>query len=45
MLSKTLMATVVATVYMGASFHVLAQVPTGYPADYAKTIDNAKKEG
>jgi iron(III) transport system substrate-binding protein len=29
----------------GLSFTALAQVPAGYPADYTKTIDAAKKEG
>src|SRR5881394_2203114 len=28
-----------------ASAGVFAQVPAGYPADYAKTLDAAKKEG
>jgi iron(III) transport system substrate-binding protein len=35
----------IAATLAGASFSVLAQVPAGYPADYAKIIDAAKKEG
>src|ERR1700693_1518587 len=28
-----------------AQFQALAQVPPGYPADYSKIVDAAKKEG
>jgi len=36
---------IIAAALAGASLSVLAQVPAGYPADYAKIIDAAKKEG
>jgi iron(III) transport system substrate-binding protein len=42
---KTFIAAVVATVFTGASFNVSAQAPAGYPADYANTVEGAKKEG
>ena len=29
----------------GFSLNAAAQVPAGYPADYAKIIDGARKEG
>ncbi|WP_317202880.1 ABC transporter substrate-binding protein [Janthinobacterium sp.] len=41
MLKKTILATALATLASAA----LAQVPAGYPADYQKIIDAAKKEG
>lgn len=45
MFSKSLIAAVVVTVFTGASVSVSAQAPAGYPADYAKTVENGKKEG
>lgn len=41
--SKTIAASFIGTLAMSAIG--LAQVPTGYPADYQKIIDGAKKEG
>ena len=41
MFSKSLIAAALTS----ASFCALAQVPAGYPADYSKIIDAAKKEG
>jgi iron(III) transport system substrate-binding protein len=35
----------VAAMLATASMHAAAQVPAGYPADYQKIIDGAKKEG
>jgi iron(III) transport system substrate-binding protein len=45
MFSKKIAAAVVGAVFVAAALNVSAQVPAGYPADYAKTIENAKKEG
>jgi iron(III) transport system substrate-binding protein len=45
MFSKNIIATAVAAVFAAAAFGAAAQVPAGYPADYAKIIDGAKKEG
>src|SRR4051812_35020157 len=42
MFSKSLIA---AAVFASLSLNVAAQVPAGYPADYAKIVDDAKKEG
>jgi iron(III) transport system substrate-binding protein len=42
MISKTTLAAACATLFAGAA---MAQVPPGYPADYQKIIDGAKKEG
>ena len=36
---------VIAAVLAAASFETFAQVPAGYPADYAQTVAAAKKEG
>jgi iron(III) transport system substrate-binding protein len=41
MISKTMMAAALAGTFATA----FAQVPAGYPADYQKTVDAAKKEG
>ena len=35
----------IAAVLAGVAFAASAQVPAGYPADYAKIVDGAKKEG
>ena len=40
-ITKTILAAALAAISAGA----LAQVPAGYPADYQKIIDGAKKEG
>ena len=40
-ITKTILATAFAAISAGA----MAQVPAGYPADYQKIIDGAKKEG
>ncbi|MDB5761943.1 MAG: iron transporter substrate-binding protein [Herminiimonas sp.] len=45
MFSRNTIAAVLGTVFLAASAGVCAQAPTGYPADYAKTIESAKKEG
>lgn len=45
MFSKNIAAAVISTAFAVATLNVLAQTPAGYPADYAKTIENAKKEG
>jgi iron(III) transport system substrate-binding protein len=37
--------TIIAAALAFASFAAGAQVPAGYPADYAKIVDEAKKEG
>ncbi|MES2162322.1 MAG: ABC transporter substrate-binding protein [Pseudomonadota bacterium] len=42
MMLKTTLAAACATLFASAAF---AQVPAGYPADYQKIIDGAKKEG
>jgi iron(III) transport system substrate-binding protein len=44
-LTKTMMSAAIAATLAGASLTAFAQVPTGYPADYQKIIDGAKKEG
>lgn len=44
-LAKTIMSAAVAAVLAGAALNAAAQVPAGYPADYQKIIDGAKKEG
>jgi len=43
--SKTIVATALGMLLAAASLGAYAQVPAGYPADYAKVIDGAKKEG
>ncbi len=43
--TKTLMSAAIAAALAGASLAAYAQVPAGYPADYQKIIDGAKKEG
>ena len=49
MFSKKLIASLVgstlATLIAATALNASAQVPTGYPADYAKVIEGAKKEG
>src|SRR3954468_13444107 len=42
MISKTILAAACASLFASAA---MAQVPAGYPADYQKIIDGAKKEG
>ncbi|UGQ49122.1 ABC transporter substrate-binding protein [Massilia endophytica] len=42
MMKKTMLAAAMAALFAGAA---MAQVPAGYPADYQKLIDGAKKEG
>jgi iron(III) transport system substrate-binding protein len=44
-LTKTMMCAAIAATLAGASLTAFAQVPAGYPADYQKIIDGAKKEG
>lgn len=45
MFSKSIIAASLAVLCAAASVNVAAQVPAGYPADYSKIIDDAKKEG
>jgi iron(III) transport system substrate-binding protein len=45
MFSKTIIATAFAVTFSAAAGGAWAQVPAGYPADYAKIVDAAKKEG
>ncbi|MBA5639411.1 ABC transporter substrate-binding protein [Duganella sp. LX20W] len=45
MLKTTLAAAVATTLATAFATAALAQVPAGYPADYQKIIDGAKKEG
>ena len=42
MIAKTTLAAACASLFASAA---MAQVPAGYPADYQKIIDGAKKEG
>lgn len=42
---KNILATTIGSLLLAASAAVCAQVPAGYPADYAKIVDGAKKEG
>jgi len=42
---KTILAAACACLFATASTTAFAQVPAGYPADYQKIIDAAKKEG
>ena len=42
MISKTTLAAACASLFASAA---MAQVPPGYPADYQKIIDGARKEG
>lgn len=44
-LTKTMMSAAIAATLAGAAMSAFAQVPAGYPADYQKLIDGAKKEG
>jgi iron(III) transport system substrate-binding protein len=44
-LSKTIISAAIAATLAGAAIGAHAQVPAGYPADYQKIIDGAKKEG
>ena len=43
-LTKTMMSAAIAATLAGAAVSAFAQVPAGYPADYQKIIDGAKKE-
>jgi len=45
MLIKKTLASAIAAVSLGLALNASAQAPAGYPADYAKVIDGAKKEG
>jgi iron(III) transport system substrate-binding protein len=45
MFSKSIAAAIIGTAFAAASVSVFAQMPASYPADYAKTIENGKKEG
>ncbi|CDG84166.1 ABC transporter substrate-binding protein [Janthinobacterium agaricidamnosum] len=45
MISKTMMAAALASALAGMAGAAYGQVPAGYPADYQKIIDAAKKEG
>ncbi|OWT75599.1 MULTISPECIES: ABC transporter substrate-binding protein [unclassified Achromobacter] len=45
MLAQSRLAAACAAAFAFASASALAQVPAGYPADYQKIIDGAKKEG
>ena len=45
MFSKNIIATAIAGVFAAVAFGAAAQVPAGYPADYAKIVDGGKKEG
>ncbi len=45
MFSQHIASAIVGSAFALASFNVFAQGPAGYPADYAKIIENAKKEG
>lgn len=44
-INKNIKRAVLAAALAGLSFGASAQVPAGYPADYQKIIDGAKKEG
>ena len=44
-LTKTMMNAAIAATLAGAAMTAYAQVPAGYPADYQKIIDGARKEG
>jgi iron(III) transport system substrate-binding protein len=44
-LTKTIINAAIAATLGFASLHAAAQVPAGYPADYQKLIDGARKEG
>lgn len=44
-LTKTILSAAIAATLAGAAMSAFAQVPAGYPADYQKLIDGAKKEG
>lgn len=44
-LTKTMISAAIAATLACASLHAAAQVPAGYPADYQKIVDGAKKEG
>jgi iron(III) transport system substrate-binding protein len=45
MFSRTIIATACAAAFATIATGAWAQVPAGYPADYAKIVDGAKKEG
>lgn len=45
MFSKSIIAAAICAFSATVSLHAVAQVPAGYPADYAKIVDDAKKEG
>jgi iron(III) transport system substrate-binding protein len=42
---KSRIGVVLAAAFAAIAFSASAQVPAGYPADYAKIVDGAKKEG
>lgn len=44
-LTKTILSAAIAATLAGAAMSAFAQVPVGYPADYQKLIDGARKEG
>jgi iron(III) transport system substrate-binding protein len=43
--SRKILATAFTTAFAAVALHASAQVPAGYPADYAAIVDAAKKEG
>ncbi|WP_019142412.1 ABC transporter substrate-binding protein [Noviherbaspirillum massiliense] len=45
MFPKKTIAAAFATAFAAVALQASAQVPAGYPADYAKIVDGAKKEG
>lgn len=45
MFSKTRIAAAIGILAAGTAMSALAQAPAGYPADYSKIVDAAKKEG
>ncbi len=45
MFAKSIIAAALSAFCVTVSFNAAAQVPPGYPADYAKIVDDAKKEG
>jgi len=45
MIKRNTISIALGTLCAAVSFSVAAQVPAGYPADYAKIVDDAKKEG
>ncbi|MGB7480127.1 MAG: ABC transporter substrate-binding protein [Burkholderiaceae bacterium] len=45
MMTRKFCSAVLGTLLAGAAGALFAQAPAGYPADYAKIVDGAKKEG